>query len=89
MADLCCGIGGNLVALAASSRVLAVDRDLTSLEFARHNAAACGAADPVAAVCADVRQLVADRPDGAGRRDRRGVHRPGPSGRRAAAAGRG
>ena len=39
VADLCCGIGGNLAALAARSRVLAVDRDLTSLEFARHNAA--------------------------------------------------
>jgi len=57
VADLCCGIGGNLAALAAGSRVLAVDRDLTSLEFARHNAAACGAAHQVAAVCADVRQL--------------------------------
>jgi SAM-dependent methyltransferase len=61
VADLCCGIGGNLAALAAGSRVLAVDRDLTSLEFARHNAAACGAAHRVAAVCADVRQLATSR----------------------------
>jgi hypothetical protein len=61
VADLCCGIGGNLAALAAGSRVLAMDRDLTSLEFARHNAAASGAAHPVAAVCADVRQLTAGR----------------------------
>jgi hypothetical protein len=61
VADLCCGIGGNLAALAAGSRVLAVDRDLTSLEFARHNAAACGAAHQVAAVCADVRQLATSR----------------------------
>ncbi|HEY6479929.1 MAG TPA: methyltransferase domain-containing protein [Streptosporangiaceae bacterium] len=61
VADLCCGIGGNLAALAAGSRALAVDRDLTSLEFARHNAAASGAAHPVAAVCADVRQLTAGR----------------------------
>jgi hypothetical protein len=60
VADLCCGIGGNLAALAASSAVLAVDRDLTSLEFARHNAAVYGAPGPVLAVCADVRQLVAD-----------------------------
>ena len=60
VADLCCGIGGNLAALAASSAVLAVDRDLTSLEFARHNAAVYGAPGPVTAVCADVRQLVAD-----------------------------
>ena len=64
VADLCCGIGGNLAALAAGSRVLAVDRDLTSLEFARHNAAVSGAAGPVLAVCADVRQLVADSPRG-------------------------
>jgi SAM-dependent methyltransferase len=62
VADLCCGIGGNLAALAAGSRVLAVDRDLTSLEFARHNAIACGARSPVLAVCADVRQLVSDGP---------------------------
>jgi SAM-dependent methyltransferase len=61
VADLCCGIGGNLAALAAGPRVLAVDRDLTSLEFARHNAAASGAAHQVAAVCADVRQLATSR----------------------------
>ncbi len=68
VADLCCGIGGNLAALAASSRVLAVDRDLTSLEFARHNAAVSGAPGPVLGVCADVRQLVADSPQGGGGR---------------------
>jgi len=45
VADLCCGIGGNLAALAAGRRVIAVDRDLVSLEFARHNAAVCRAAD--------------------------------------------
>jgi SAM-dependent methyltransferase len=61
VADLCCGIGGNLAALAAGSRVLAVDRDLTSLEFARHNAAVSGAAHQVAPVCADVRQLATGR----------------------------
>jgi THUMP domain-like/RNA cap guanine-N2 methyltransferase len=59
VADLCCGIGGNLASLAASSRVLAVDRDLATLEFARHNATACEARHPVLAVCADVRELVA------------------------------
>ncbi|MGH3277128.1 MAG: THUMP-like domain-containing protein, partial [Streptosporangiaceae bacterium] len=62
VADLCCGIGGNLTALAAGSRVVAVDRDLTSLKFARHNAAAAHAAHPVALVCADVRQLTPGRP---------------------------
>jgi predicted RNA methylase len=61
VADLCCGIGGNLAALAAGSRVLAVDRDLTSLLYARHNAAVSGAAYPVAPVCADVRQLAGGR----------------------------
>jgi SAM-dependent methyltransferase len=61
VADLCCGIGGNLAALAAGSRVLAVDRDLATLELARHNAAACGAAHQVAPVCADVRQLAGGR----------------------------
>jgi len=65
IADLCCGIGGNLAALAERSRVLAVDLDLTSLEFARHNAAVYDARGPVAAVRADVRELV--RP-AAGRR---------------------
>jgi SAM-dependent methyltransferase len=57
VADLCCGIGGNLGALAAGRRVIAVDKDLTTVEFARHNAAVCGAADRTAAVCADVRDL--------------------------------
>jgi SAM-dependent methyltransferase len=62
VADLCCGIGGNLAALAASSRVLAVDRDPIALAFARHNALVSGAQfsgaqRPVAAVCADVREL--------------------------------
>jgi hypothetical protein len=57
VADLCCGIGGNLAALAAASRVLAADADLTSLQFAWHNAAVYGAED-VGLVCADVRELV-------------------------------
>ncbi len=37
VADLCCGIGGNLLALAAGRRVLAVDSDDVNLRFARHN----------------------------------------------------
>jgi hypothetical protein len=41
VADLCCGIGGNLAALAAGRPAIAVDRDLVSLQFARHNAAVC------------------------------------------------
>ena len=54
VADLCCGIGGNLAALAVGRRVLAVDRDPVTVAFARHNARVYGAADGLAAVCADV-----------------------------------
>jgi hypothetical protein len=57
VADLCCGIGGNLTALGRGRRVLAVDRDPVSLEFARHNAGVYGAAGGLAAVCADVTGL--------------------------------
>jgi SAM-dependent methyltransferase len=64
VADLCCGIGGNLSALAAGRRAVAVDRDPVSAAFARHNAAVYGAAG-AAVVCADVRDLVpAGRPAG-------------------------
>jgi SAM-dependent methyltransferase len=57
VADLCCGIGGNLAALAgAAQHVLAVDADLETLRFARRNVAAAGAGH-VTPVCADVRQL--------------------------------
>ena len=54
VADLCCGIGGNQTALRAGRRVLAVDRDLVAVAFARHNARAYGAAGGLTAVCADV-----------------------------------
>jgi THUMP domain-like/RNA cap guanine-N2 methyltransferase len=57
VADLCCGIGGNLMALGAGRRVLAVDFDPVTLAFARHNARVYGAADRLAAVCADVSDL--------------------------------
>jgi hypothetical protein len=61
VADLCCGIGGNLVALAAASPagrpMLAVDEDQVSLEFARHNASVCAPSARVGYVRADVRQL--------------------------------
>jgi SAM-dependent methyltransferase len=55
VADLCCGIGGNLITLGAGRRVLAVDSDPAGLAFARHNAGVYGAAGGVAAVRADVR----------------------------------
>jgi hypothetical protein len=63
VADLCCGIGGNLTALGRGRRVMAVDRDLVSLEYARHNARVYGAADGLAAVCADVGDVALDGVD--------------------------
>jgi predicted RNA methylase len=80
VADLCCGIGGNLSALAASSRVLAVDRDQLSLDFARHNAVVCGARHPVLPVCADVRELVSSTsPGSTGGQPRRAQRRGQPA----------
>jgi SAM-dependent methyltransferase len=59
VADLCCGIGGNLAALAgAAEHVLAVDRDPTALLFAMRNALVHGVAGKVTPLCADVRDLV-------------------------------
>jgi len=57
VADLCCGIGGDLIALAAASDVLAVDRDETHARLALHNAAVYGRAGRVTAVVADVRDV--------------------------------
>ena len=57
VADLCCGIGGNLIGLGVGRPVLAVDLDPVSLAFARHNAGVYGVADQLAAVRADVRSL--------------------------------
>src|SRR5215831_17764889 len=86
VADLCCGIGGNLVALATAGapdpaaaeasmitdaswhmprkgirdherRVVGIDADLLTAEFARHNAAVCARGARVAVVCADVTKL--------------------------------
>ncbi len=57
VADLCCGIGGDLIALAASSEVLAVDRDEAHARLALYNAAVYGRADRVRAMVADVRDV--------------------------------
>ena len=58
VADLCCGIGGDLTALAtAAERVLAVDADFDNLQFATRNAAVYGAFGAVLPVCSDVRDL--------------------------------
>jgi SAM-dependent methyltransferase len=63
VADLCCGIGGDLIALAAVSDVLAVDRDALHARLAVHNAAVYGHADRVTAVVADVRDVPLDGVD--------------------------
>ncbi|MGH3157223.1 MAG: class I SAM-dependent methyltransferase [Streptosporangiaceae bacterium] len=55
VADLCCGIGGDLVALAASHQLLAVDRDPLHARMARANAGVYGVAGHVTVATADVR----------------------------------
>jgi hypothetical protein len=55
VADLCCGIGGDLVALAASHQLLAVDRDPLHARMAQANAGVYGVAGQVTALVADVR----------------------------------
>ncbi len=61
VADLCCGIGGNTVALAAGRdrgrRVLGIDADLGSLAFARHNVAVSASPGDAGFACADVRDV--------------------------------
>ena len=56
VADLCCGIGGDLCALAPGRAALAVDHDPVHLRMARENARAHGA-EEVAVACADVQSL--------------------------------
>ena len=60
MADLCCGIGGDLLALASGREALAVDRDDVHARLALHNAAVYGQAENVRAVVADVRDIRLD-----------------------------
>jgi SAM-dependent methyltransferase len=57
VADLCCGIGGDLLALAAAHPVLAVDADPLALRVARANAAACGVARAVTFCHEDARRV--------------------------------
>ncbi len=55
VADLCCGIGGDAIALArAGIRVLAVDRDPLTVAVARANAAELGLSDLIEVREADV-----------------------------------
>ncbi|MYX42846.1 methyltransferase domain-containing protein [Streptomyces sp. SID89] len=58
LADLCCGIGGDAIALArAGVRVLAVDRDPLTAAVARANAGALGLADLIEVREADVTEV--------------------------------
>jgi SAM-dependent methyltransferase len=57
VADLCCGIGGDLLALAAHTDVLAVDHDEVHARLAVHNAGVYDVAARVRAVVADVRDI--------------------------------
>ncbi|MFJ8490787.1 methyltransferase domain-containing protein [Streptomyces sp. NPDC094038] len=61
VADLCCGIGGDALALArAGIRVLAVDRDPVTAAAARANADALGLAGLIEVREADVQEVDAD-----------------------------
>ncbi|WP_442816529.1 class I SAM-dependent methyltransferase [Streptomyces sp. NBC_01304] len=58
LADLCCGIGGDAIALArAGIAVLAVDRDEVTCAVARANAAALGLSELIEVRCADVTEI--------------------------------
>ncbi|GHB44277.1 methyltransferase [Streptomyces viridiviolaceus] len=58
VADLCCGIGGDAIALArAGIRVLAVDRDPATVAAARANADALGLGDLIEVREADVTEV--------------------------------
>ncbi|MDI3385715.1 class I SAM-dependent methyltransferase [Streptomyces sp. B-S-A8] len=58
LADLCCGIGGDAIALArAGVAVLAVDRSPLTCAVARANAAALGLDELIEVRCADVAEV--------------------------------
>src|ERR1039457_612227 len=56
VADLCCGIGGDLVALAGEHQVRAVDRDPLHLRMAMLNAAVYGVDGSVRTARGDARE---------------------------------
>ncbi|WP_250284432.1 MULTISPECIES: THUMP-like domain-containing protein [unclassified Frankia] len=57
VADLCCGIGGDMLALAGHHRVIAVDVDPLHLRVARANADVLGVGGSVTTVLSDVRDV--------------------------------
>jgi len=63
IADLCCGAGGDTLALAGVADVIAVDRDPLRLAMAAANARALGLADRISFVEADLQEAPA--PDAA------------------------
>ncbi|ARQ69010.1 THUMP-like domain-containing protein [Streptomyces marincola] len=66
VADLCCGIGGDALALAAAGlEVLAVDRSPLACAVAEANAAALGLADRITVRCAAVEETDVAGCDGA------------------------
>jgi THUMP domain-like/RNA cap guanine-N2 methyltransferase len=91
VADLCCGIGGDLLALAVGREALAVDRDDVHARLALHNAGVYGQAENVRAVVADVRDVRFDGLDAVfidpARRSGPGTAPAGPYGAPAGAGG--
>jgi len=85
VADLCCGIGGDLLALASGRAALAVDRDDVHARLALHNSAVYGQTENVSAVVADVRDI---RLDGLDAVFIDPARRSGPGAAATAAAGR-
>ena len=83
IADLCCGIGGDLVALAADAQVLGVDRDPVHLWMAQRNADAYDVGGHVETRDADVRDVDLAGTDAVfvdpARRSAAGRHRVGDS----------
>jgi hypothetical protein len=82
IADLCCGIGGDLLALGAlAEHVTAVDIDPTHLAMAHHNSKVYGVGANVSTICADVRHISLDGVDATfadpARRTAAGRFRPG------------
>jgi hypothetical protein len=59
-ADLCCGIGGDLLAMATQSKAIGIDRDSVATTFAAANLAASGRAGRLVAETIDAARLSVD-----------------------------
>ena len=60
VADLCCGVGGDLIGLASGREVVAVDVDRIHSRLSKMNADVYGVGASVIPVCADVHDLPLD-----------------------------